>query len=241
MAWSSSDGFTPSQVLKLAKSKTIECKFDEALEKFLWYHENALSLDQSQKAVRTSFALGAWMELALKYRPALVAFNRVRDETESRCRKNPNDFQLFMDVASLNRYLNTNDRTARLFIEIANTSLTAAAQIYHVAERTLIDEGLFRECLPFIEFERRADTIIHVFQVVLALAADESDIEDSAFLVTTARQIFIDKASTLIALLVRCGRNDTAQNTYDRFISMVDDFDSRSLLDLALSGNFPRS
>src|SRR5690349_9740269 len=65
----------------LFKTRDIQAEgnFQEALMRYVWYHEHALEYDRAVYGVRLSFALSYWKELADVYPPALVALKQMRD------------------------------------------------------------------------------------------------------------------------------------------------------------------
>jgi hypothetical protein len=113
--WTAPDNPNPSEILHSAVDDTRKGSHEEALAKFLWFHNNALQYERGLSAVRHSFALAYWLDLATIYRPAHDAFIRTRNETEAAFRESPYDFDLFHDVASMNDRLGDGIRTADLF------------------------------------------------------------------------------------------------------------------------------
>jgi hypothetical protein len=119
MTWTPPDDPDPTDILDSAESDTRDGSHAQALAKFLWFHHNALLHRPSFYGVRLSFALSSWMELASVYPPARAAFIRTRDETEAAFRSEPSSFELFHDLAALNRDLDDGPRTADLFVSTA--------------------------------------------------------------------------------------------------------------------------
>jgi hypothetical protein len=95
----------PRTVLAEARHLAAEAKYDEALEKYLWFHRHALEHDQALAGVRLSFALAEWFELGQKYPPARQALLAARDEAAAAIERGEGSFSLFHDVASINRLL----------------------------------------------------------------------------------------------------------------------------------------
>ena len=236
MAWKPESGANPSEVLDSAVDDSQAERYDEALQKFLWFHEASRS-EIGMGGVRLSFALGYWMDLAEQYPPALEAFIRLRDELEQRCRDNHGDFESFHDVSAFNRYLGDGRRTIDLFMEIAAEYPGNAKRIYHVAERLLVAAGMYQQCAPFLEWEKRVDRSISAYKIELKLEAswEESDVAPPAF----ARRHFEANSATIVALLSLNGRRDEAEQVRDRVLDVLDDAAIRGTLELAMSGHFP--
>src|SRR5258705_11073209 len=92
----------PSQVFREARNLDKMGAYAEALEKHLWFHENALVHDPSLYGVRLSFALRHWVKLGDLYPPARAALESVRDVKTIALREGSLDRELFQDVASIN-------------------------------------------------------------------------------------------------------------------------------------------
>ncbi|MEZ6074093.1 MAG: hypothetical protein R3C59_16830 [Planctomycetaceae bacterium] len=208
-----------------------------ALAKFLWFHKNALRIQPSLSGVRLSFALGYWLDLASRYKPAMDAYVRVRDETETSFRIEPASFDLFHDVASLNKHIDAGERTAKLFAEVAATDPDVARRLYHVAESHLIGIGEYKACGPFLETDKRIALAAKCYH--MARQYEDSQPERDTPLPRFSRQHFIENVATLAALLVLNDRDTDAQDVYTKSLLVIDDDEFRSTMDAALTGHFP--
>jgi hypothetical protein len=235
--WRPPDDPDPHEILHEAVADGRNGHPEIALAKFLWFHENATSYEPSLSAVRVSFALGYWMDLASSYRPALDAFVRVRDETESAFRKNWTDFNRFKDVASMNARLGERERTATLFLAVASQDHGAAADLYRVAERHLISAGAYRACAPFLEVDKR---IARAAEHYLWQRQYEASRPPCKFPPpSVARDLYIKDVATLVALLALNDRMHEARDAHQMSLLVLDDEDFRSILDAAVTGHFP--
>lgn len=70
--------------LRSAQQAAEAGRYAEALEGYIWYHDNALSHDPAQAGVRLSYAIGYWLKLAQDYPPALLALKDIRDQKTKR-------------------------------------------------------------------------------------------------------------------------------------------------------------
>lgn len=134
-------GSAATEALHEATRLAREGKYEEALQKHLWYHENAAKLDPSQSGVRSSFALAYWADLGKKYPKALDALKSVRDQSEARLLKGEGDWSLLYDVYAINRELGEPQGTVELFKKIDAANPAFAAEVYHGASRALVDAG----------------------------------------------------------------------------------------------------
>lgn len=236
MAWEPTDDLVPSEILDSAVDDTRERRFEDALQKFLWFHE-ASRTELGMGGVRLSFALGYWMDLASEYPLAMDAFIQVRDEAEKRCRANAGDFESFHDVSALNRYLDDDRRTIALFLEIARDAPENAKRIYHVAEHLLAAEGMYRECAPFLEWETRLANSIKSYELDLQHEKSYEVLEQHP--PKFARRHFQIDVATLVALLVLNDRKQEAEEVCRRCLDVLNDDEMRSVLDAAREGQIP--
>ena len=107
--------------------------YQEALDRFLWFDEHALEHDPGMSGVRLSFALSYWKDLGDVYPPAKQAMVDMRDRKTRQFGEGRGNAALFSDVAALNRTLNENAKTVRLFREIGKTNAALAAQCWWFA------------------------------------------------------------------------------------------------------------
>ena len=225
-----------SDVLDAADNDRRVGQFAASLEKFEWFFEKS-RYERGMGGVRLSFALGYWMELASVYPPAMTAFLALRDRTESRCRNSRGEFKAFHELSALNRYLDSDDRTVDLFLEIARTNQDAAKSIYHVAEPLLVERGLYEECGPFLEIDQTVATNISAFRIGKIHAESFAGHVDAP--PPLAEEMFREKIVRLVALLAISNRLTDAQVVMDRATAELESIDFRSELMAALSGHLP--
>lgn len=104
--------------LHAARLLTLEGRHEEALSEFQWFHAHALEEDRSLRAVRLSFALGGWMELARVYPPARVALEAQRDRHVAALLDGGGGKTAFVDLASINERLGCPAQTYGVFLEL---------------------------------------------------------------------------------------------------------------------------
>jgi hypothetical protein len=236
MVWIPQPTDKPSEVLRSAVDDTHAERYEDALQKFLWFYEASRS-EFGLGGVRLPFALGYWLELAAKYPPAMNAISNLRDEMEQQCRDNHGDYASFRDASALNGYLDDDRRTINLFLDIAKEYPDNAKQIYHVAERLLVADGKYQQCAPFLDYATTIESAISSYKILLDL--EESWSGGDSAPPKTARRNFETESATLIALLSLNDRRSEAELVRDRCFEVLDDAVFRYRLDLALSGHFP--
>lgn len=96
-----------------------EKKYEEALERYIWFQNHALENNPAMTGVRLSFALSSWKSLAHIYPPAMTALKEMRSSKTKTILDSNASSKLFADVAALNRTLGEENKTIELFESIA--------------------------------------------------------------------------------------------------------------------------
>lgn len=122
----------PAFIWDLAVKDTRFNRFDASLEKILWCWDNAIKAQPSWSAVRRSFLLSAWLDLAEVYPPALEKLISVRDQLEAQI-LSENQVRVriddFADFASINSTLHQEPRTVEIFDTIRKHDPTDAERV----------------------------------------------------------------------------------------------------------------
>ena len=237
--WTAPQNPDPYSILHSAVDDKRDGQYEQSLAKFLWFHHNAVQYERGLSAVRLSFALAYWLDLATVYPPARDAFIRTRDETEQTFVKDTSDFDAFHDVASMNHWLGDGIRTADLFETVAAIDQDNAQTLYHIAQPSLIAAGRFHECAPFLEPKERMERAAHCYRIS---KRHEESRPDRGFAVPKlARTHYIREVATLVALLVLNDRVDDARTAYSDALAIIDDDEFRTIIDAAMSGHLPES
>lgn len=110
-----------------------------ALEKYVWFHHNALNYNRSFYGVRLSYALSHWMDLAAVYPPALIKLKEVRNQAVYNVKNGINPYAFFHDLKSINEKLGERERTVNLFKWLDSNQPQVAKEVYRLAQPALID------------------------------------------------------------------------------------------------------
>lgn len=138
------------QALDAARQLADEGKYEQALEKHVWFHDHALEVDDSYGGVRLSFALDDWIDLGRKYPPALKKLKAIRNTKTAKLIAGEEERELFHDVRSINEGLGESASTVALFkridaerpafaekVSALVTEALVAAQEYELARKYL--------------------------------------------------------------------------------------------------------
>jgi len=208
------------EALNEARKFAAEGKFEESLERHVWFHEHALEVRPSYYGVRLSYALSDWAELGKMYPKALQTLKGIRDEKTSRLLAGQVDRQLFHDVESINDHLNESLATVELFKAIQATRPDFAASIYDLADEALIaaeEYVLAAKYLtePLSRFEFAKDNFVEGMEN--AKTSQNTDQRRRAH-----EHIFADETVRLIVVLSKTGNQALAREIRSKALSVLD-------------------
>ncbi len=226
----------PSEVLQEAERDHDEGRYAEALEKHIWFFDNALKYESSLYGVRLSFALGDWVLLADKYPPALEALEEKASEAEDKVRNGVEPYKSFNDFETINEELGKEERTVSLFSWLDEGDPDLARKVYRLARKALVKEGRYELCDSYIDPDKE-------FQVYLR---DFRDIQERELKGSLSEHIkefrhdnFSYHSSLLVALLVKNGRYDEADSILEMALEEWDDEAFKMKMENARQGMLP--
>jgi len=235
-AWAPEGIPNPEKILDDAQSYAAQSRYKEALERHIWFHENAIKYQESLYGVRLSFALSYWVRLGQKYPPALMALKEIRDQTESKIKAGYNAYGLFNDVEAINAALNENESTTSLFVWLDKNKPEIARDVYKLAQRELVRSKNFKLCGKYLDPENAYLRHVRNFRDALKFAKSQPDDNRAEIF---SYEYFSSEVATLIALLVLSGNADEAKNIYDMALLEWDDKEFQQQLNKALAGDVP--
>ena len=221
---------TPKTALDNARRLTEQGRYDDALQKHLWFHERALEQDRSYYGVRLSFALAQWVELGRQYPPALDALKRIRDTDTAQLVAGRTDRELMHDVASINDYLHEPEATVEAYKKIEASHPEFAAQVYDLVDEALVDAGAYDLARKHLNdpMERFA-TAKRNYDNGIWFAARHTESSDASREATES--IFTDRVLRLITVLERTGDQKLARELQAEALKVLDSPRLRAALD----------
>ena len=220
--WTPPDNPDPQAILWEAKADAQAGRYEVALAKQLWYHDNVLRLQPAQSAVRLSFALSNWLTLGEEFPPALEKMKQVRDDVEKRIRDEEQvrvKFGDFHEFVAFNRTLGDEQRTVDEFKWLDETDAEDAARVFHAAKPALINRTQYQLCGKYIDPERDIKRIGENYARGLKLAEDRFGERHREFI----EKSFLNSSMTLVALLVQNDRGAEAENAAKTAKGFVED------------------
>lgn len=241
--WTPPENPDPQKVLQEAREDVKHQRYEVALSKILWFHENAAVLQPSLSGVRLSFALSYWLELGEVYPPALEKMKQLRDEAEKQIRNEKQvrvRFEDFHDFVALNRTLREEERTAKAFEWLDKTDEEDAQRVFLAAQPALIKQRAYKLCGKYIDSERDFSRIRRSYTMGLLMADKRFGARHREF----TEKKFLNDVTTLIAILAQNDRKAEASEVASEAKKIVEDPDLQKKLDKqmesALSGTVPK-
>ncbi|MCD4652586.1 hypothetical protein K8T06_01470 [bacterium] len=127
----------PRDVLDEAQELAKDGKYEEALQKHIWFHNHALEYDKALYGVRLSYALSYWVELGKKYPKAKEELIKIRDTITQPLIDGNGNKGLFNELDAINDSIDDNENTLRLFKHLDKNYPAQAKSFWSIAERTV--------------------------------------------------------------------------------------------------------
>jgi tetratricopeptide (TPR) repeat protein len=226
----------PNKVRDEANELKARGQYGPALERYLWYWNHALEYEPGLSGVRLSFLLSDWVELARRYPEAKQALLDLRARDTEVFLGGGGYFDLFMELSSLNQYLQDENATYELFKKLQHRDPALARQCFFVAEPLLVKHGDYALCLEYIGDPQTAFSRIRQNWEMLKQSEqrwEERWIEQITRLKSlstgpaqppkTADRRFIDETRQLIQILVKTGHKAEAEHIRDQALALVED------------------
>lgn len=208
------------EALNAARRLAAEGKYEQALEKQVWFHKHALETRPSYYGVRLSYALSDWIDLGKKYPAALAKLKGIRDEKTSRLLGGERDREIFHDVVAINGHLGESETTVELFkkLEVAQPDL--AASVYDLADEALVsarEYGLAKKYLgdPMARLESAKRNFDEGMEY--AKTSRSGDASRKAF-----ERIFTDEIVRTITVLDKTGSPEAAREVQSKALAILE-------------------
>lgn len=197
-------------------------KYSEALERFVWFHENALAHDAGMTGVRLSFALSYWKALGEKYPPAMDALVEMRERTSRQILDSGATAQLFQDVASLNRTLGEDHKTVDLFLVVDKNTPELAKNCWIMAKDAVIGAKQYELAAKYIGDPDRA-----FLQIKQMYELNQTYYKDPRFggprFKAYSEKRLVEESMQLISVLLAVKQHDEAAKVRDQALKLLDD------------------
>ncbi|HEY0047266.1 MAG TPA: hypothetical protein VGB44_11195 [Flavobacterium sp.] len=204
-------------------------KYQEALERHIWFHDHALDKDNSMQGVRLSFALGDWKELADLYPPALKALTDIRDKKTAEILNTGGTKELFADVNGINKTLGEGGKTATLFeYTFLNKPQLAKMYWYYVKDELfalkrydLIGKFIGNPMTEYSVLEEHYNRDIELSKTIKI---------NGAMLKSYSENTFVEKSIQLIHFAIASNDLKTAKEIQKAALKVVNDYRLRDAI-----------
>jgi hypothetical protein len=234
MAWTPPPSPDPREILTSARADRLAGRYEEALQKHLWFHHEALKHQPTLVGVRGSFAIADWATLADKYQPAMLALLKERTDAAAAVVEGRDVRDAFADVAAIDRELDEYRETYRLFLLIESQDEALARRVYRSAREALLEVKDYARVGKYLD----PDVELKMVREMVA-SANRPGRPDIPGLKEMEAQFMRVRAAETVALLVLGGRADDARRLSARFRREFPDPQLDALLARAGEGQLP--
>lgn len=233
--WTPPKNPDPDLILSEARADTRAKRYEDALAKHVWFHENALQLKPALYGVRLSFALSYWGELNEQYPPSLKKFKEIRDQAMKDVLSGKNVREMFHDLSSLNEELGEERVTRKAFESLQVKDPENAKRVFDLAKPVLLRAKLYRLVGKHVEPEKDFSRMTKEYESMKKYEDQRGALGNGSF----AEKSFTNSATTLIAILVVNERVPEAKKIAEKAKKVWDDETFHAEIDEALEGVVP--
>ncbi len=213
--------------------------FEDALKKHVWFYDNVLKIDESYYGVRLSFALASWIHLSTIYSPAMEALEEKIQIAEEKIRTGDTCCKsAFHDFASINRELNRESETVRLFVWLDVNNPQAAKRNFNLAKPALITLKNYQLILKYLDPDAEFYELRHEFN---RNYESREKFSRPAQFEKYMYKSYTYGITTLVALLVIGQNIEKAQEIVEDSQLVFSSEEFKNELEKALNGNVPDS
>jgi len=196
-------------------------KHQEALQRFVWMYHNSLKEDPAFAAVRLSYMLAYWKELADKYPPALKELSKIRDDETLLIKEGKGTYITFQEIVAINEILGDDSKSIDLFAfldkkhpesakscwDFVRKKVIAAKNI-DLAKKYIKDPG---EVYDEIAFLYKANTMRY------------KNVENMKVFKEINEDVFITDVINLVSLLKMMGNKKLGEEIRQKAIQLLPD------------------
>jgi hypothetical protein len=141
----------PQQILSEARDDRVAGRFEDALQKHLWFHREALKYEPGLAGVRGSFAISDWAHLGAKYPPAKQALLKLREDASENVTAGRDVRESFLEVTAVDGVVGDWAESYRLFLLIESRDEALARDAYRVAQQALVEVKDFARAAKYLD------------------------------------------------------------------------------------------
>ncbi len=205
-------------------------KYEEALERFIWFHDHALEHEPAgMYGVRLSFALAYWKGLGDVYPPALAALVETRDRKLKQVTETPVNSGLFHDVVALNRTLHEEEKTVELFDLIHKRQPALAKQYWRFAKDAVIAAKRYDLARQYIGNPVREFTRVKAMYDHKVTLYDNPQMGGAHFKAFNEDH-FVEESLKLIEVALALNDRKAAKEIQEKALAVIEDYRLRDAI-----------
>ncbi len=210
------------QALDDARRLAREGYYEEALQKHIWFHHNALSIRPSFYGVRLSFALSDWIKLGKKYPKALEELRKIRDKKTQQLLAGDLRKEFFHDVAAINQRLDEMSSTVTLFKNFDILNSDFALIIYKSADSALLKAGEYDLARKYLaDPGKKFSEIAKSFKECIEMISKQNE-ESKKVGIDTFGKTFSEEVVGLMTILKKTGSEQEARQIQTKALEILD-------------------
>jgi hypothetical protein len=234
-AWTAPDHADPQAILREAVEDRIAGRYEDALQKHVWFHKQAVKASPALVGVRRSFALAYWAHLASKYPPAMEALKKARDDAGEDVRAGRDATEAFRDYAAIDDELDDPLATVSLFLSIEKSDRELARKLYPAAEDALLDAKYFEVAGRYVDPPAELKRVSDTYRQMAKRAPPSPELDMKSL----NERFFAAGAGRLVALMVIVDRKPEADRIAEQALAVSDSATVKAAIDQAKQGRLP--
>lgn len=209
-------------------------QYQEALTRFVWFHEHALEEEPGMYGVRLSFALMYWKELGESYPPARDAMLALRDRQTAAVQAGEAKPGVFHEVVALNRTLEEDERTVELFEKLDAERPEAAKGVWEMAKTPLFAAKRYDLIAKYLGSPVKEFIKVKALHDLNTSMYDDERFKDPHFREFNESN-FVEESLRLIEIALETGDTAAALEIQEKAVAVIDDARLRT----AIPGQLP--
>ncbi len=191
---------SPGEVLKQAREAHSQKEYALSLEKYKWFYENALDIDESFYGVRLSYCLDEWAELAKEYPLAKEELVKLKDVSLENFKSNQSH-QAFHEYSSISEYLNCFDEVLQTFQLIQEQDEELASKVFSLVYQSFAEKKNWDVCRKYLGNGYKKYTVtLDIFDHMIKFAQESSG-EEKVEIISDAELTFEREVLWLLEML----------------------------------------
>jgi len=169
----------PGEVLSEARDAYAKKNYSLALEKYQWFYQNAIEIQESYYGVRLSYCLDEWAQLGDEYPEAKGALTKLKTTTLSEFKKT-NSRRLFHEYSSISEYLKCKSEVLDEFLMIDSTNQEQASKLFSFVYEYCASNEMWDLCAKYLgngykQYQRTLEMFDHMIKYSKKASSEQGE------------------------------------------------------------------